>query len=162
MQPEAQYPDEAWGLLVGLPQSVIIAASAAEPDGSRRTHSESEAGMLAISEGRESPNPLVARIAHSIVERVGDPETGEEAPTITLTDREAGIADVLSRAKAAAALLRERSGDADAEAYKHWLVTIADRVVNAARSGGILGIGGDWVSEAEQRFLGELSVALGD
>src|SRR5947209_347104 len=103
MGEEAEYSDEEWGLLVGLPQSVIIAASSAEPDGARRTHAESEAGMQAIAEGRESANPLVVRVAATIVERVGDPETGDEAPTIQLADREAGIADVMTRARAAAA-----------------------------------------------------------
>lgn len=162
MDHEAEYTDEEWGLLVGLPQSVIIAASSAEPDGSRRTHAESEAGIQAIAEGRESGNPLVVRIASAIVERVADPDEGEEAPVIHLADREAGIADVLSRAKAASALLAERADSGEAEAYRHWLVTIADRVVNASKSGGILGLGGDWVSEAEQRFLADLTQALGD
>jgi hypothetical protein len=164
MLAEAGYTDEEWGLLVGLPQSVIIAASSAEPDGARRTHAESEAGMQAIAEGRESANPLVVQVAGLILERAGDPDQGEEAPVIQFADREAGIADVIHRAKAAASLLASRvdEGIGDAEAYKHWLVTIADRVVNAAKSGGVLGVGGDWVSDAERRFLDELSVALGD
>ncbi|HLL65131.1 MAG TPA: hypothetical protein VK453_05220 [Micromonosporaceae bacterium] len=166
MHEEVEYTDDEWGLLVGLPQSIIIAAASAEPNGSRRTHAEHEAGMQAIAEGRESPNPLVARIAGLILERAGDPESGEEAPVIQFTDREAGIADVIRRAKAAGALLGAHAGTgtgaADAEAYKHWLVTIADQVVNAAKSGGILGIGGDWVSDAERRFLDELALVLGD
>ena len=65
-----------------------------------------------------------------------------------------------------------RAGGREVQGLAHsdgtWRVTTpvgtweCDRVVNAARSGGILGVGGDWVSEAERRFLSELSVALGD
>ena len=69
------FSDEEWGLLVGLPQSVLTAASAAEHDGTRRTLAENAAGLEAISAGRESASPLVAAVAGELVARVGDPET---------------------------------------------------------------------------------------
>ena len=39
-----------WGLLVGLPQSVLVAASAASPDSTRKTRAESAAGLDVIAE----------------------------------------------------------------------------------------------------------------
>ncbi len=59
--------DEEWGLLVGLPQSVLTAAAAAESDGTRRTMAENAAGLETIAAGRESASPLVAAVAGEIV-----------------------------------------------------------------------------------------------
>ncbi|MGW1450526.1 hypothetical protein ACWCO3_19895, partial [Micromonospora sp. NPDC002411] len=89
------FSDGEWGLLVGLPQSVLTAASAAESDGTRRTMAETAAGLETISTGRESASPLVAAVAGEIVTRVGDPEAGAELPVIAPDDPRALIDDVL-------------------------------------------------------------------
>ena len=162
--PHAQlgFSDEEWGLLVGLPQAVLTAASAAEHDSARRTHAESAAGLEAISAGRESASPLVAAIARELVARVGDPETGEELPVIAPSDPAATIADTLRRAGQAAGLLTARVDAGEAGAYRHWLVDIAEQVVVAAPTGGLLGVGGEQVSESERRFRDELATVLND
>ncbi|GAA2699808.1 hypothetical protein ACFY2R_09305 [Micromonospora olivasterospora] len=156
------FSDEEWGLLVGLPQSVLTAASAAEHDGARRTMAENAAGLETISAGRESASPLVAAVAGEIVLRVGDPEAGEELPVIEPADPRAAIEDVLNRAAEAARLLAAKVDEGEAGAYKHWLVEIAENVVSAASSGGLLGLGGDVVSDSERRFRDQLSQVLND
>lgn len=70
--------------------------------------------------------------------------------------------DVLDRARQAAALLTARADEGEGAAYRHWLVSIAEQVVEAASTGGLLGLGGDQVSEAEQRFVADLSKVLND
>ncbi|RKR91561.1 hypothetical protein BDK92_5961 [Micromonospora pisi] len=159
---EFGFSDDEWGLLVGLPQAVLTAASAAESNGTRRTRTENAAGLDAISAGRESASPLVAAVAGEAIARTGDPETGEELPVIEPDDPQAMIADVLQRAKTAAALLADRMHEGEVGAYEHWLVEIADQVVSAAPSGGILGIGGEAVSDAERRFRDRLAEVLND
>jgi hypothetical protein len=154
------YSDEEWGLLVGLPQSVVVAASQAESDGNRRTLAEWTAGMTAIADGREAASPLVRDVATEVVARQGDVEEGEEPPVITFPDRDAGIADVLQRAGAVHSLLAAKAEQADAEAYRFWVVTVAEQVVSAAKSGDVLGIGGDVVTEPERRFRDDLAAAL--
>lgn len=156
------FSDQEWGLLVGLPQAVLTAASAAESDGGRRTRAENAAGLEAIGAGRESPSPLVAAVAGELVARVGDPEAGEELPVIEPADPEGMIKDVLGRAATASVLLTAKVDEGEAGAYKHWLLSIAEQVVTAAPSGGVLGIGGDVVSESERRFRDELSHVLND
>ncbi|MEV4199961.1 hypothetical protein [Micromonospora globbae] len=156
------FSDEEWGLLVGLPQSVLTAASAAESDGTRRTMAENAAGLETIAAGRESASPLVAAVAGEIVTRVGDPEAGEEMPVISPTDPQALIDDVLNRAREAAALLAARVDEGEAGAYRHWLVEIAEQVVGAASSGGVLGLGGEVVSDSERRFRDRLAQVLND
>ncbi|HEX8630195.1 MAG TPA: hypothetical protein VF755_18715 [Catenuloplanes sp.] len=156
------FTDGQWSLLVGLPQAVLTAASAAESDGARRTMAEGAAGLDAIAGGREAASALVAEIARELVLRVGDPEQGEELPVISPSDPAAYIADVLNRAREASQLLAARVDDGDAGAYRHWLVKIADQVVSASSSGGVLGLGGDQVTEDERRFRDELARVLTD
>jgi hypothetical protein len=156
------FSDDEWGLLVGLPQSVLTAASAAESDGTRRTLAESHAGMETISSGRESASALVSAVAQEVVSRVGDPEMGEELPMIEPDDPQAMMADVLDRARLASLLLGKKVHEGDAGAYKNWLIKIAEDVVGAAPSGGLLGIGGEVVSDSERRFRDHLSQVLSE
>jgi hypothetical protein len=154
------FTDAEWGLLVGLPQSVLTAASAATADSARKTRAENAAGRTQIGDARASASPLVAAVAAAVVDQAGDPELGEDLPVPAPDDPPAYARDVLERAATASALLGGRVADADAETYKHWLVEIADSVVGAASTGGVLGIGGETVTEEERRFRDELAAAL--
>jgi hypothetical protein len=162
MTSQRAYSDEEWGLLVGLPQSVMMAAIVAESDNTNRTADESGAGLDAIAAGRDSGSTLVRDVALELFTQLGDPETGDLPPTIDLGSRRVDVADVLKRARSATDVLAAKAGPGEAAAYRHWLVGIADQVVNAAKSGGFLGIGGSWVSESERRFVEELSTVLND
>jgi hypothetical protein len=168
---QAAFTDQEWSLLVGLPHSVLSAASAVESDSGRRTLAEGEAGLGAIADGRGSGNALVAAVAAELVDRLGgDPELGEEPPVVVSPEDPATyVTATLDRARAAKALLVARAaeggstvGEGDAGAYRHWLVTIAEAVVGAAPTGSLLGFGGESISEAEQTFVHKLTVALGD
>jgi hypothetical protein len=162
MTSQRVYSDEEWGLLVGLPQSVMLAAIFAENDSVNRTADESGAGLDAIAAGRDSGSTLVRDVALELVDRLGDPETGELPPVLDVGTREVDLGEVLDRARTATDVLAAKAGPGEAAAYRHWLVGIADQVVNAAKSGGFLGIGGSWVSESERRFVDELSTVLND
>jgi hypothetical protein len=156
------FTDAEWGLLVGLPQSVLTAASAATHDSARKTRAETAAGLDEISDARASASPLVVAVASAVLDQTGDPDRGEEMPAIEPADPVGYGQDVVSRAGEAAVLLAAKADPADAETYKHWLVEIADSVVGAASSGGVLGIGGDVVSDNERAFRDALAKALSD
>lgn len=156
------YSDAEWGLLVGLPQSVVIAASTAETDSEGRTLTELQVGLRAIAAGRDSGSALVGAVAQEIIDQVGDPDTGTDTVLIEFYDPAAGIADVLDRAATASTLLAARATEGEAAAYAHWLVTIAEEVIQATRSGGVLGLGGIQVSAAEQQFRDRLAEVLHD
>ncbi|GAA3392629.1 hypothetical protein [Cryptosporangium minutisporangium] len=156
------FTDAEWGLLVGLPQSVLVAASAVTPDSTRKTRAETAAGLDVISDARASASPLVAAIAAEIVTEVGEPDVGVEPPVIEPPDPQAYARDVLGRAAEANALLAAKAEKADAETYRHWLVEVAESVVGAASSGGLLGIGGEAVTEDERAFRDDLAKTLTD
>jgi hypothetical protein len=156
------FTDAEWGLLTGLPQAVLTAASAATHDSARKTRAENEAGQEKISEARASASPLVTAVAGAVLDLGGDPELGEDPPVIEPADPVGYADDVVERAAQAAALLTGRVSEADAETYKHWLVEIADTVVGAASTGGVLGIGGEPVTDTERAFRDRLARALTD
>ena len=49
----------------------------------------------------------------------------------------------------------------DSAAFKQWLRMISGRVADAASEGGVLGFGGQSVSDAEKATLSEIAKALG-
>ena len=154
------FTDAEWGLLVGLPQAVLTAASAATQDGARKTRAENEAGLDKISEARASASGLVVEVASEALGAAGDPELGEDPPVIEPADPIGYARDVLVRAKEVNAVLAAKATPADAETYKHWLVEIADSVVGAASTGGVLGIGGEAVTDRERNFRDNLAQTL--
>jgi hypothetical protein len=158
-QGRTDYSTDEWELLVELPELVVIAATSAEADGARRTVEEGLAGDRAIEAGRRSDSPLVRAVA---AELWTDEENtdGPQPAAVEFNDRQRGLSDTLAKARRAAGLLAAKAAPADAAAYKEWLTGIAAQVCEAAKSGGFLGIGGDQVSPAEQRFLTDLGQAL--
>jgi len=47
------------------------------------------------------------------------------------------------------------------ESYKQFILTLADKVANAHKEGGVLGVGGKPVSESERAALDEIAATLG-
>jgi hypothetical protein len=68
-------------------------------------------------------------------------------------------AECLQACRDVAALLAQKA-PADAEQYKQWVYQSAQNSANAASEGGVFGIGGERVTEAETAALKELAVAL--
>lgn len=145
-----------WELLTHLPARVIVAATSAEPDNPRRTVAEGLAGLDAIAAGRAFDSDLVRAVVSAIYA-----ESDEDRPAaVEFTDRAAGLAEVLDACRQATGVLAERADPADSAAYRQWVQSVAARVCGASRSGGVLGFGGEQVSDAERRFLDDLAVAL--
>ncbi len=153
---ELPFRRDEWNLLVKLPGRVVVAATSAEPDRPRHTVSEGLAGIDAIAAGRASASRLVRDVVAAIYE-----EMDEDTPTAEeFRDPPEGIAEVLAACRRAAAVLAERVGREDADAYRHWLESIAARVCHAARTPGRLGFGGPLISPAERQFLTGLGAAF--
>ncbi|MBT8427742.1 MAG: hypothetical protein KJO02_06915, partial [Erythrobacter sp.] len=74
-------------------------------------------------------------------------------------DRQATLRRAMSSIRDAVAVVEEKA-PADAERYKLFLMSIAQRVAEAAKEGGFLGFGGERISAAEQSALDEMSRIL--
>lgn len=61
----------------------------------------------------------------------------------------------------AVALLDGTASADEIEAYKQFTLSVAQRAAEADKSGGVLGIGGERVSDSERAALAEIAAALG-
>ena len=58
-------------------------------------------------------------------------------------------------------VLEEKATPEETDAYKRFVMTVAQAAASAHKEGGFLGIGGKEVSDAENQALDEISIALG-
>ena len=65
------------------------------------------------------------------------------------------------RLKEAMAILEAKVAPEEIDHYKKFVMTVAQAAAKAHKEGGFLGIGGKEVSEAEDKALDEISLALG-
>ena len=157
-----QFTDDEWEALAGLPS--LVAAAAGYADGYRPLESlrEQFAGRSALKE-TASAYPDSALIQEIVSERpleIGDRPDPTTASVESLDGIHQAVGTSLRQAEVAShALVRLDAESADS--YRAWVVQIAERVVNTAKRGSILGIGGVKVDAAEADYLSRLRTALG-
>jgi hypothetical protein len=147
---------EEWEFLVRLPGRLVVAATLAGGDRPRPSVAEGLAGIDAVAAGRSS----VSRLVRDVVAAIYDEGQDDEPPAEEVQDPATAAAAVLIACRSAAALLADRVGREDADAYQHWLESIAARVCHAASAGGLFGPTGQPVGHAQRRFLAALSRAF--
>jgi hypothetical protein len=162
MANKTNFTPEEWTLLLESVMMAGIAVTAAEPSGLWGMLKESFASGSALMRAKSdaATNPLIKAI-------VADFETSEGRTTARdgLKEKFKGLkaADIKTKCietlRQAAAVV-DAKAPADAAAFKGWLHQISRHVAEAADEGGILGIGGVPVSEAEKATLTEISSAL--
>jgi len=130
------------------------------------------AGMRVISADRGGTlreSLAMGRVYQAAREHHGDSELLDELvkspPTIDADRvREAGanIAIVASQQlREAIGIVEAKSTAAEVDAYKRFVMTLAQAVAEAHKEGVFLGIGGKQISDAENQALDEISTALG-
>lgn len=67
----------------------------------------------------------------------------------------------LERLRGAVGLLESKASADEVEAYKGFVITLAENVAKRHKEGGFLGVGGEEVSENESTALDEIAAALG-
>jgi hypothetical protein len=130
------------------------------------------AGMRVISADRGGTlreSLAMGRVYQHARDRHGESELLDELvnspPSIDPNRiREAGgnLAALASRQlQEARAILEAKSTPTEVDAYKTFVMSVAQAVAGAHKEGAFLGIGGKEVSEAENQALDEISAALG-
>ena len=71
------------------------------------------------------------------------------------------VAACQQRLRAALAVLQQRAAPEDVDAYKGFVLAVAQTAAEANREGGFAGIGGEEVSAREQAALDEVQAFLG-
>ena len=130
------------------------------------------AGMRVISADRGGTlreSLAMGRVYQQAREHHGESELLDEllkSPPSIDPDRvrEAGgnIAGLTSQAlRGAIEILEAKSTPPEVDAYKKFVMTVAQAVAGAHKEGGFLGIGGKQISDAENQALDEISTVLG-
>jgi hypothetical protein len=156
MSTKADFSKEEWDVLVKSPAMAALAVMAASPNGPIGAVKEMFAmgkGLWAGAEG--TTNALIGSL-------IADLKAG--ARPAMPPERPRDLAQAKAQAVAACrevAVLLDRKSPAEAEGFKRWLLRSAEGVAEAAKEGGVFGIGGVRVSEAEKTALAEVAQALG-
>jgi hypothetical protein len=160
MASKSDFTVEEWQQILTAPQMAALYVTLASPSGPVGVVSEAVAVSKWIVEAlkESSGNALIDAVAGEFREKAEKREK-IEAPQMGRDPNE--VKDGCLRAcRDLAALLSEKA-PADAEGYKQWVYSAAQRSAEAAKEGGFLGIGGKRVTEAEVTALEEIADALG-
>jgi hypothetical protein len=79
----------------------------------------------------------------------------------TFKDAKEGKNAAISHFQKVTALLATKVTGVEANNYKTWLMSLAEKVAKAQKEGGIMGFGASRISERESDVLKQLATALG-
>ena len=164
MADKSSFTKEEWTLLLESPMMAGMAITAADPSGLWGLLKESFAGGSALAKVIADPaaNPLVKAVANdfSTSEARSTARDGLKAKFANSQPADVKTKSVEALRQVSALLAVKAPGDA--AAFKSWLRQISQGTAEAAsEGGGLLGIGGVQVSDAEKATLAEISAALG-
>ena len=162
MTTKADYSNEEWLQVMKTPIYAGFYVMFADP---------SFTGMLkemkAMGEVIQKADPpghakdLVADIAADYEQMTEEKESFAQDQIPKSADQETAKRYILDKVREGVAIIAERAESMEVLAFKQWLVAVATAVAEAAKEGGFLGIGGQFVSQREESALEEISNTLG-
>ena len=157
MAKKSDFTPQEWQTLVAAAPMVGLAVACASPNGPWGMMKE----MLSMGMGmaemlqKGSSNALIAELAADLKQR----QTKAEPPP-NMTDPEICTDIALKHVRTVNELLARKVDSGEADDFKKWLLAVAKRVAESANEGGIFGIGGERVSDAEKNVLRQIAFAL--
>lgn len=152
---QEQFGEDDWQIVVRAPFQAALAIIAADPGGLVAAAKEGGAlaGVMRAGDGAGGlVDELVADIAS---DRPSVKEIG-----ISRQPKDQALSAAITSLIQAVAVVEAKAPD-EVAAFRTWLSSISERVANAAKEGGLLGVGGELVSDDEQAALGQIAGALG-
>jgi len=132
------------------------------------------AGMIVIAAERGGTMRETLQMGHAYrdardaAEQIDEPELLDEIVSSApeLDPKQYGSPDELNskgieQLSEAVALLETKATSDEVDAYRGFVLAVAERVAHARKSGGFLGFGGTEVSEKEQDALDRIAAAMG-
>jgi hypothetical protein len=158
MASKSDFTPEEWKTIVAAAPMVGLAVTCTSPNGPWGVMKEMLSMGMAMAEmlQKGSSNPLIADLAADLKARLTKPE-----PPKGIKDPELCKEMALQHVRAVNELLDRKVKDEEGDEFKKWLLTVARRVAEAANEGGIFGIGGERISDAEKNVLRQIAFALG-
>ena len=154
------FTHDEWTRLGRAPLLVGLAVSLADPGGPLGLIKESNAAARTVLEAASGGEhgPFVAAVASDVAEGLRH----RQNPMAGFASRGAEAVDeILDELRAVDRLLVSRTTPEETVEFREWLRVAGQRAAQAAKEGGVLGIGGELVSEREQEMLARLGAIFG-
>ena len=164
MADKTTFTREEWTLLLESPMMAGMAITAADPSGLWGLLKESFAGGSALVKVMVDPgaNPLVKALANDFSTSEARSTARDGLKTKFANSQPADVKTKSIEALRQVSAVLAAKAPGDAAAFKSWLRQISQGTAEAAsEGGGLLGIGGVQVSDAEKATLAEISATLG-
>ena len=158
MTGKADYTDEEWNRLRRAPLVAGLAISLADPGGPIELSHETIASLKAASTPPSREQLLIegSQDLMSMVNQKQNPLAGFKPDSSALAGKM-----VLDELAAVDDILRAKATPEEADAFRRWLLDVAQAAADAAKEGGFMGFGAVRVSEGEQKMLEQLRSTLG-
>jgi len=164
MADKTNFTKEEWTLLLESPMIAGMAVTAADPSGLWGLLKESFAGGTALTHAitGANTNALVKAVVTDFSSSEGRSAARDGLKAKFSASQPSDLKlKAVGSLRQVSALLDAKAPD-DAAAFKAWLRQISQSTAEAAsEGGGLFGIGGVQVSDAEKATLTEISTALG-
>lgn len=158
MSVKDNFTPEEWDKVLSGPATAAAAILAASPSGLTGIIAEGIATVKAMKELAEASSaPLLQAIATSLGPE-DEKRHREERPRFKSSEEAKNA--MLERLRSAFWLVQTKATPEDLAAYQQYVVGVAERVAQAAKEGGFLGIGGEQVSQAEKDTLKEIRATV--
>ena len=164
MADKASFTKEEWTLLLESPMIAGMAVTAADPSGLWGLLKESFAGGSALTRAATSAdtNALVKAVVTDFSTSDGRSAARDGLKANFASSQPADMKNKAIDSLRQVSALLDTKAPGDAAAFKAWLRQISQSTAEAAtEGGGLFGLGGVQVSDAEKATLTEISSALG-
>lgn len=162
MATQSDFSMDEWRVLRDAPQLVVVASAMAGASGLFGTLKEAIAPTGAIVEAMQGDNALLRALCDREEMKAAVSEIKDVAKTTDIRELQAYYHhQAIQKSREAVSIVTARASAEDAKAYAGFLMTLAQRVTEAASEGGFLGFGGERVSDGERVLLADLAEALG-
>jgi hypothetical protein len=150
MTQKAEFNAEEWSTIIEGPALAGLIVVAAERGGTIRESIQMAKVYAEAAKAHNGPELLDEIVSTR-------PEVGPERYKTAEEAKTAGT----ERIQEAVKLLEDKATPEEVEAYKKFMLDVAEAAAKAHKEGGFLGIGGTEVSEKEQAVLDDLAATLG-
>jgi len=155
------FSSKEWDVLAQTPDAVCMAMIAAQEGGTVEERNAFFKAWDASADQPFSDNQLVLTLIRS--RDAGSEELAFMASADeSYSSMQAGATReaALAWCRSAGELLRTKGTTEDFDAYRQWLLFIAEHIAQSSKTGGFLGIGGKAISNSEQDLMNDIAAAL--
>ena len=153
MTRKADFNAEEWSTVVEGPAYAGLYVVSAERGGTLR---ESLAMGRVYQEARQQQGG-----SELLDELVASPPAIDQSRVKEAGGRDAIAGVATERVRSAMGILEGKASAEEVDTYKRFVMSVAQAAASAHKEGGFLGVGGKEISEAEDKALDEISLALG-